>query len=168
MARVAKKYAIEGSESVHYASQRKRRARAKAVSQPPLTPMIDMVFQLLTFFLMTMQFIPPEGQIPAELPDEQGPQAQASVELEKVIVHMDMAADDEVYMEIDGVDTAVGSSFAELHRQLTELSRQFDTTESPVVIKPTGRVPWGPVVNAYNQARRANYEIVGFAPLSAE
>ena len=54
MARSAKK--ILGDETTHYESARKKRARPKAKMQPPLTPMIDVTFQLLLFFLLSFTF----------------------------------------------------------------------------------------------------------------
>lgn len=161
-----KSQAIDGTESMHYRSQRKNRKLSSAKAQPPLTPMIDVVFQLLTFFVLTMQFIAPEGQIPANLPAEDGLQSVSQVALENIIVNMRVDASDNVIMEIEGQQTAI-TSFGELYSVLRAAAEQYDTTASPVVIKPRPRVPWGPVVNAYNQARRAQFEIVGFAPISA-
>ena len=38
----------------------------------PITPMLDMSFQLLAFFIMTFQPSPVEGQIPLQLPAQGG------------------------------------------------------------------------------------------------
>jgi biopolymer transport protein ExbD len=44
----------------------------------PITPMLDMSFQLLAFFIMTFKPAPTEGQIALTLPKEEGgPQAQS-------------------------------------------------------------------------------------------
>jgi biopolymer transport protein ExbD len=40
-----------------------------------LTPMIDVIFQLVLFFVFSMKFIAFEGQIQAYLPKDRGPQA---------------------------------------------------------------------------------------------
>lgn len=52
----------------HYESQRKRRRPPKPKVQPPLTPMIDCVFQLLLFFLISSSFRD-EGIIPGAIPE---------------------------------------------------------------------------------------------------
>ncbi len=39
----------------------------RAVAQPPMTPMIDVVFQLLLFFLLGCHFVVSEGQLRAML-----------------------------------------------------------------------------------------------------
>jgi biopolymer transport protein ExbD len=36
--------------------------------EPPMTPMIDVVFQLLIFFLLTMKFTIQEGELLTHLP----------------------------------------------------------------------------------------------------
>ena len=67
---------IAGDTSVHYIPPRRKRGRGKPKMQPPLTPMIDVTFQLLLFFLLTFQFREREGQIPGSLPNTgQGGQA---------------------------------------------------------------------------------------------
>ena len=38
----------------------------------PITPMLDMSFQLLAFFIMTFKVAPTEGQIMLTLPKEDG------------------------------------------------------------------------------------------------
>ena len=42
------------------------------VDQPPLTPMIDVVFQLLIYFILTLHFKEVEGQLLSQLPKEKG------------------------------------------------------------------------------------------------
>ena len=45
----------------------------------PITPMLDMSFQLLFYFVVTFKVMPTEGQIPLTLPREEGgPSASAS------------------------------------------------------------------------------------------
>jgi hypothetical protein len=41
-------------------------------TQLNMTPMIDVVFQLVTFFLLTLKFTTPEGRIDSELPKDRG------------------------------------------------------------------------------------------------
>lgn len=60
--------------------RRKRHRTGTDFVEPdlPITPMLDMTFQLLAFFIMTFQPAPTEGQIALTLPkDEGGPSASA-------------------------------------------------------------------------------------------
>ena len=60
-------------DSVHsYVPERKKRKREEAKLQPPLTPMIDVTFLLLLYFLLTSTFRKDEGQIPGTLPATTG------------------------------------------------------------------------------------------------
>ena len=47
--------------------------------RPNLTPMIDIIFQLLIFFVLTAKFIAFEGQLQAYLPKDRGLQATSPV-----------------------------------------------------------------------------------------
>ena len=49
--------------------------------KPNLTPMIDIIFQLLIFFVLTAKFIAFEGQLQAYLPKDRGLQSTTDVEL---------------------------------------------------------------------------------------
>jgi biopolymer transport protein ExbD len=54
----------------------RRNAGADAVEPDlPITPMLDMSFQLLAFFIMTFRPAPTEGQIAMTLPKEEGGEA---------------------------------------------------------------------------------------------
>ena len=52
-------------------SRRRRGARLDdKFDEAPLTPMIDIVFQLLVFFMLTMQFKESEGKLLSQLPSD--------------------------------------------------------------------------------------------------
>ena len=40
--------------------------------EPPMTPMIDIIFQLLIFFMLTMKFVVQEGKLMSHLPKDKG------------------------------------------------------------------------------------------------
>lgn len=156
-----------GDESVHHVSQRQKRARPKPSMQPPLTPMIDVTFQLLLFFILTMEFRRAEGQLPADLPKQDGPQAAATVKLEEINIRLRVGGttpEAPPIIEIERFGQATINNWSELRDVLEDLKKRFDSDETPVVVKPQGRVRWADVVNAYNQARVAGYKVVGFAP----
>ena len=156
---------VAGDESVHYVPPRKKRQRPKPKMQPPLTPMIDVTFQLLLFFLLTFTFRQAEGLIPGTLPGDQSA-AEKSVDepiIVDVVVPLDMVNADAGAFLVDGdrFDTA-----AALFDELKDRQSVVGSAEQPVVIKPARGVRWQHVVDAFSQAVRAEYKKVGFATAS--
>jgi biopolymer transport protein ExbD len=154
-------------ESGRYVSARKAREKQQgpAVMQPPLTPMIDVVFQLLLFFLLACTFRIDEGLIPANLPDLSGytkPTAWVEPIQINVYPHPDPKVLDKAEFAIEGTkhrfDTAAG-----LYGYLVEFAEYEDPEKVPVVIRPTGKVCWDHVVNSFNQALVAGYKRIGLA-----
>jgi len=151
----------EGAEQV---SLRRRRGNGqpKKPMQPPLTPMIDVTFQLLIFFLLACQFRYTEGQIQATLPAVAGPESIPSPKVDPISVTLSPAGDGSgVLIEVAGAGTT--GSATELHGMLVQLRERF-SDEVPVLIKPTSRVWWNHVVDAFNQAVRAKFKNIAFAP----
>ncbi len=164
---------ITGDETVHYVSARKQREdkkkHASTAIQPPLTPMIDIVFQLLLFFLLACQFRMDEGHIAANLPDLSGKPPADTLKIDPIDVTLEATGSDnlDVLIQIQS-DTNVPpmTTAEELYVYLMQVKpdhgKQAD--DVPVTIKPFGNVPWMHVVNAFNQAVRADYKKVGFKP----
>lgn len=59
--------------------KRKRQGTDFVEPDLPITPMLDMSFQLLAFFIMTFKPAPTEGQIALTLPKEEGAQNATSI-----------------------------------------------------------------------------------------
>jgi hypothetical protein len=53
-------------------ARRKREIEENKPMEPPLTPMIDVIFQLLIFFMLTIQFKELEGEFLSHLPTDKG------------------------------------------------------------------------------------------------
>ena len=168
MARSQKK--IAGDETIHYVSARRERESKKKHGstsiQPPLTPMIDIVFQLLLFFLLACQFRANEGQIAANLPDISG-KPPSIVSVDPIDITLRASGQDNLGVLITVQHTDVPLTTAEeLHSYLMQMKQRHgdQASEVPVTIKPLGNVRWNHVVNAFNQAIRADYKKVGFKP----
>ena len=140
-----------------------RRRRPKARLQPPLTPMIDVTFQLLIFFLLTMTFRQAEGQILGCLPRIGGIVAGQAVQLEPVFIVVTPAdaGRERCIYKMTGVQDPMDTPSA-LYEALVGRRGQIEADE-PVIICPQANVPWRFVVEAFNQAVRAEYAKVGFA-----
>ncbi|MHC4605689.1 MAG: ExbD/TolR family protein [Planctomycetota bacterium] len=59
--------------------RRKKKARDEKVTQPPLTPFIDVIFQMLIYFMLTMHFKELEGKLLSQLPRKKGLEPQPDV-----------------------------------------------------------------------------------------
>ncbi len=160
----ADKNSSQRDQTVHYVSARQKRAKERPppVMQPPLTPMIDVVFQLLLFFLVSTHFIEQEGQIQAKVP----PRVDKPVTVRKIPLTIVL---NRMGSGVGGVEISIEDrmgtigGFKELYGTLYGIIREKGADPSrPVIIKPAFDVPWEHAVNAFNQATRARYKSVTF------
>jgi len=159
--------ATNGSEqTIHYEPPRKRR-QAKPKMQPPLTPMIDVTFQLLLFFLLTFTFREKEGQIRGALPRKgSGGVAAKETLTQPIRIHIIPTNDrQEALYEVEGVHEQITDPRA-LYQFLVQRREALNSAEGPVIIRPDAFVRWQFVVEVFNQAVRAEFENIGFAPVS--
>ena len=149
----------------HAGDYRRRmlRAKGKPKLQPPLTPMIDVIFQLLIFFLLTMTFRAEEGQIPGSLPQEGGIAAGTQVELEPLVIEIKPWGSDRsrCRYEVTGRPIPLEEP-GQLYEVLRQRKEEMGQDE-PVIMRPAPNVPWHYVVEAINQAVRAEYTKIGYA-----
>jgi len=158
-------------ETIHHVSPRAKRQRTRAKMQPPLTPMIDVTFQLLLFFILTMQFRQPEGQIPQELPKEDVP---SPVPVIPININVFRVEKPEVMAHVklefpEGRPFTIRKSFEDgvwrdllVKLQARLKDHPTDKRKVPVVIRPRARAEWSHTINAFYQAKRAGFDIVTF------
>ena len=147
-------------DSVHDVPPRKKRGKAKPKTQPPLTPMIDVTFQLLLFFLLAFTFKASEGLIPGTLPQGSIDPPAIIDDSKPIHIMVKFAAGDPktpVY-EVKGMNRRIN----EPGRLFEYLTGEKGVAERAVVIQPWPTVRWEHVVNAFNQAVRADYTKIGF------
>jgi len=157
----------EGDETVHYVSGRQKRAKLREARamQPPLTPMIDVTFQLLIFFLLACQFKVAEGVILAKLPNISGPQQMTPLDIERIEIIITPAGMDGSGAEMQIKDVGMAQSITGLRDMLARLRKGFPAdARVPVVVKPEGDVYWQYPVDAFNQAVVAHFEDIAFSP----
>jgi len=161
MARSTKK--IAGEETVHYVSSRAKRGRAKAKIAAPMTPMIDVTFQLLIYFILTTTFRQIEGQIPGSLP-RAGTSGTSTMERLQtpieITLHPAGESNEFVAYEISGVHERI-SQPREL-RDLLEARYEQSGEDTPIIINARRDVRWRFVVEVFNQVVANNFRNIAF------
>jgi len=154
---------------VHHVPRRVKRDPVPARLTLNLTSMIDVIFQLLIYFVVTASFAPGEGIITANLPQGSGTADPLKMPDDPIRVVVSPAGLSGYRLEIEG--QGAPRDFRELYEQLVLL--QYDESRNqlsgshkpsdPVLIQPGGEVRWQHVVNAFNAAVRARYTNIQFA-----
>lgn len=132
--------------------------------QPPMTPMIDIVFQLLIFFLL----IPSqsgEAYLTTNLPKTSGPVAGAPQEdIQRIKIELQVPeGDDKGVVIVLNESRSFGRNFEGLLAALQGLKQRGLPPDHPVLISPwmSCRHKW--VVRAFDMAVAARFTNVHFA-----
>jgi len=136
-----------------------------------LTPMIDVVFLLLFFFLVVTRFGAGEGVLPAQIPTRSTP-VTAEVPRAPLRVRLVMEPPDgrvegglnACRVTIDRFnETPIDmSALAAALRKIREMNVGFDE-QAPVHLIAGDEIAWDHVVNAYNAALAAEFYKIYFA-----
>ena len=160
-------------QTVHHESQRQKRNRRGTSSaedmQLNLTSMIDVIFLLLIYFVITSNFVINEGVLTAKLPVGTGIEQAAPEKPPDTPMNIDLTSASETAVTIS-LDNQMVAGFNALRERLIELQADpdrgrtgFYKPDNPVIIRPAGEVRWQHVVNAFNAAKAARYSNVSFA-----
>lgn len=147
-------------------SKRRRRARRKAWTMSlNLTPMIDLVFLLLFFFLTVSRFSAREGTLPAQIPARA---AAVSAEVPRTPIRVRLEAEPgnpqvcRAIIERFNDSPMPMSELAGALQKIREMNVGFDE-QTPVHLAAGDDVVWDHVVNAYNAAFAAEFTKIYFA-----
>ncbi len=160
-------------ETVHHTPYRKRHPVLPKPVTVNMTPMIDVVFQLLIYFMLTLNFVIGEGVLTAKLPTGPGqPNPQSKPPERPLNITLRSSGAVGCIIGIEGMATQ-SANFRELSQKLAELQYNPELgrqgaykPDNPVVIKPDSTTRWQHVVNAFNAAIKARYLNVSFAQAS--
>lgn len=153
-------------------SEKRRTRRRSVIGQVNLAPMLDVMFNLLMFFLVATSFRLPERLLAAQIPATTGIAAQAAaVPLVPIKIYLEPAADGISTMirvssalQTDVTTLTIVEDFNDLFLLLDQLrNRPGITDKTPLIIAARDRTSWDQVVNAYNAAVRARFVRVVFA-----
>lgn len=138
----------------------------RTVASLNLTPMIDVIFNLLVFFVVGTRFAEVEGLLASELPAAPAAGARTAIPLMPIRVRLaaDTSDPDACLIRIDNT-AAVPRSFRDLTELLLRLKGEHTGFESdtPIVIIADGDIHWQHVVNAFNAGKAAEYRNISFA-----
>ncbi len=121
-----------------------------------MTPLIDVVFLLLVFFLVTATFAQEQSQsaVPVDLPD--GATGEATVAAERITVYLQ--DDGTVTFEAAGAEAQTLSDTAQVRAALQEWFARDAST--PVYLRGDREVPYGRVMEVLDAARAVGFRQV--------
>jgi biopolymer transport protein ExbD len=128
----------------------------------PMTPMIDVVFQLLIFFVCTASFQAPEELLPAHL--SSGATAPAETadpeieELEQVVVRVETGPGGGVSWRVNDRPC---TALADVRDVLSAVAAV--RLDLPVVLDIAGDVPLGNMVDVWDLCRLVGFQKIQFA-----
>lgn len=139
-----------------------------------VTSMVDILFNLLVYFIVTANFAMDEGALKAKLPPPPGAVSTTKAEddldggTKRVL---------EVQSSQDGLSCGIifngrrVNDFAALRATLIANNKanggKINPDIDPIMIQPGPKVRWQHVVNAFNQTVGAGYKKVGFGEVGA-
>lgn len=123
------------------------RKRQRHLPEIPIIPMIDTMFFLLVFFILTsLNVIKLEG-INVNLPDAKNPNQQTQA----IGLTVTVTPDQKVL--VNGKDVTGQDIGPILISSLKKSGKPYDLTKQPVVINADGQVPYSLVIQCIDQAR---------------
>ncbi len=126
-----------------------------------MTPMIDVVFLLLVFFVWTASFQVVEYLLPSELSTLLGNQAALEepppeADFEDVVIRIHWTDDQPGWT----INDQQADSLAQLHQRLQAIAQVKQ--DAPVILHPDQEVPLGDVINVFDLSRLVGFEKIQF------
>lgn len=147
---------------------RKSQKRRREGLDVKMTPMIDVVFLLLVFFVWTASFEVAERLLPSDVAQTEGTGSDAEVtpelmDFEQVVVHI-----------LATPAGGQGPSWKINDRPLATLREVRDALDAiaaiksdlPVIVDPSGDVPLGHVIDVYDISRLVGFSTVHFTAIT--
>jgi biopolymer transport protein ExbD len=145
----------------------------------PITPMLDMSFQLMAFFIFTFRPAPTEGQIAMSLPKQEGGESTSipdpsEVAPEVFIVKVDAATNGTItkmtMTQKDAVDARpvdLGANLKALQAELTERYKAAkNKPKAKVMLEIDDKLIQEYVVQLVDHASRAGFTNIAPTPLN--
>jgi biopolymer transport protein ExbD len=160
-----------------------RKSEAGPEPNLPVTPMLDMAFQLLAFFVMTYHPSDLEGQMDLSLPSEKISKAEdqskvdASAAADKKPIDLPSNLTVQVRTQQDGIHNGMISALAlqdeagqqpvdNLDKLKAVLEKKRETVENKdnIKLQADGKLKWDGVVQVMDVCRQAGFKNISFVP----
>ena len=144
---------------VPHSSQR----RGGGAMEINMTPMIDMVFLLIVYFVWTSGDLAQELLLPSHISEQSGTAAAASdtpppeADFDPVVVRVSRQ-DDAIVWKVNDQPLASLAELRDVLQRLADIKR-----DAPVILHPDAEVPLGSVIDVYDLSRVIGFEKVQFA-----
>jgi biopolymer transport protein ExbD len=141
---------------------RRRKQRRVSAVEMQMTPMIDMVFLLLVFFMVSAKPVQPERDIPMGLPGQVAQEEVVDIPDEARVI---IEPSGQVVLNDQNLDTPGSSDLPELRAVLTRfrLSAENARSEALVTLAPHDAVPHQRLVDVLNACAEAGIKGVSLA-----
>ena len=125
-----------------------------------MTPMIDVIFLLLVFFVCTANFYPPTEILPMEatLPGDVAFEAVLPDPVNLDVIRVQIFFDRKPHWQIEGNQCSVLHEVQDILRQIRDIK-----SDIPVIIESAENVPMEDVVDVYDVCRQAGLSRIQFA-----
>lgn len=123
----------------------------------PMAPMIDVVFQLLIFFMCATSFKISESEIGVNLPVAAEVTQEAKMPDEVII---DILEDGSIFVNEQQYDSSQSKDLPQLRQMLSRLAEAFK--DQAVIIRGVEAVPHGRVVDVLNICAAAKVQRISF------
>ncbi len=131
-----------------------------------VTALVDIIFCLCVFFMISFKFKQVEGKFDTWLPKNKGAEGMSSTDELPKEVRIAMFWDEKA----EKTTRQLGTRVVETNEELQELIRQsrddlerLGVTDVPVTIDADARVPWREVIDIVNLCKRVNIDKIQFA-----
>lgn len=152
---------------------RRKKHKGDPPTEPdlPITPMLDMSFQLMAFFILTFRPTPSEAQLPLILPADKGDQTQSAVpqfdplkeenqEISVQIYAADTGAPNRIIAKLPTGDVELGASTTELNKFLRDQLASRGGKAPKLKLQMVENLNYQYVIKLLDESRRAGYESV--------
>ncbi len=138
-----------------------------------MTPMIDVTFLLLIFFIVTLKFKTLEGRLDAALPKDRGTSTSQAEEVEKVDIVIKVLKEGQLVTDPENkrllkyvgrtVSMDVGTQSFRDAKRMKAFLKSFDKEETPVTIDARKGITYGDVVIALDVVIELGFQQIAFA-----
>jgi biopolymer transport protein ExbD len=156
--------------------RRKRKDETPVDVTLPITPMLDMSFQLLSFFILTFHPMPTEGQLSinlpninaADKPDDSPTPPEENKKDEYTVTLIANSSGEIANISMKGPTADLGNirGMAELYDQLQKIAKS--SSRGPegisITIEASNDLIYGRLIEVMDRCKKAGYDSVNLVP----